>query len=58
MGGTAAYASGVECADVLLLLLFPCFLVVLQAPEPTRIQTFHNEGFVPPPMPDASFSHK
>lgn len=31
---------------------------VMQPPELTPIQTFHDEGFVPPPTPEAAFSHK
>lgn len=35
-----------------------CLCCLLQPPEPTPIQTFHDEGFVPPPTPEAAFTHK
>lgn len=30
----------------------------VQPPEPTPIQTFADEGFVPPPTPESAFTHK
>lgn len=45
-------------AYLLVLCLSPNPATALQPPEPTPIQTFHDEGFVPPPTPESAFTHK